>query len=300
MNIWEAYCKPGYYNVYFDILVIKGLKREDAEALKHQYTVYIQRLKNCRFASDLKKCITPESFKEKLKEIFTIKWKDNLKFVEMPKLFEDYLTFLETIQALYGDFISPEEKRRLIDPAMDLPITDLTSYELENIKDGKLVVLMNPMLLSFLKEFIEVDKLTPAKATSVCRTFYGDLLPDMEPEDYVSLLEFWWNKSRVLKKGGKYKQFKISFPDGSEEICSTTEGLKKIVMLYGFEECMKMKIVIQNNPFLVKYVPKGSEKIYGEIEPGKYFNLRGQTKDRLNVVRRINMHFGNKLTIELV
>lgn len=190
MNIWEAYCKPGYYNVYFDILVIKGLKREDVEALKHQYTVYIQRLKNCRFASDLKKCITPESFKEKLNEIFTIKWKDNLKFVEMPKLFEDYLTFLETIQALYGDFISPEEKRRLIDPAMDLPITDLTSYELENIKDGKLVVLMNPMLLSFLKEFIEVDKLTPAKATSVCRTFYGDLLPDMEPEDYVSLLEF--------------------------------------------------------------------------------------------------------------
>ena len=41
MNIGEAYCKPGYYNVYFDILVIKGLKREDAEALKHQYTVYI-------------------------------------------------------------------------------------------------------------------------------------------------------------------------------------------------------------------------------------------------------------------
>ena len=300
MNIWEAYCNPRYYNVYFDVLVAKGLKREDVESLKYQYTVYSQRIKNCRFASDLKRCVTPGSFKEKLVEIFTEKWKDNLKFVEMPKLFQDYMTFLDSIQALYNDFICPEEKHRLIKPDMDLPISCLTSYEMENIKDGKLVVLMNPMLLSYLKEFIEVDRLAPLKATSVCRTFYGNLLPEMESEDYFRLLEFWWNNSRVLKKGGKRKQFKICYPDGNEEICSTTEGLKKIVMLYGFEECMKMKIVVQNNPFLVKYVPKDLEKIYEEIEPGKYFNLRGQMKDRLNVVRRINMHFGNKLKIDIV
>ena len=300
MNIWEAYCKPDYYNVYFDVLVAKGMKREDAETLKHQYTVYIQRIKNCRFASDLKKCITPEAFKEKLKDIFTEKWKNNMKFVEMPGVFENYMLFLESIQALYNDFISIEEKHRLINFSQDLPIESLTSYELDYMKDGKLVVLMNPMLLSCLKEFIEVDKLAPAKATSVCRTFYGDLLPEMESKDYVSLLEFWWNKSHTVKKGGKHKQFKICFPDGTEDIYSTTEGMKKIVMYFGFEECLKMKIMIQNNPFIVKYVPKGLEKIYEEIELGKYINLRGQTKDRLNVIRRIIISFNSPLKIELV
>lgn len=300
MKIWEAYCKPDYYNVYFDVLVAKGMKREDAETLKHRYTVYIQRIKNCRFASDLKKCITPEAFKEKLREIFAEKWKNNLKFVEMPGIFENFMTFLESIQALYNDFISPEEKRRLINSNHDLPIENLTSYELDYMKDGKLVVLMNPLLLFYLKKFIEVDKLAPAKATSVCRTFYGDLLPEMESKDYASLLEFWWNKSRVVKKGGKHKQFKICFPDGTEEICSTTEGMKRIVMYFGFEECLKMKILIQNNPFMVKYVPKGLEKIYEEIEPGKFINIRGQTKDRLNAVRRIIMSFNSLLKIELV
>lgn len=300
MNIWKAYCTPAYYNVYFDVLVEMGMRREEAETLKHQFNVYIQRIKNCRFASDLKKCVTPETFKAKLKEIFTEKWENHLKYVDMPGHFENYLSFLGSIQAIHNDFISPEERRRLIDSNMDLPIESLTSYELDYMKDGKLVVLMNPMLLSYLKEYIEVDRLAPVKATSVCRAFYGDLLPEMESEDYVRLLEFWWNKSRVVKKGGKHTQFRICYPDGAEEICSTTDGMKKIVMYFGFEECLKMKIIVQNNPFLIKYVPKGSEKMYDEIEQGKYIILRGQTKDRLNVVRRINIHFGNKLKVELV
>ena len=108
MNIWKAYCNPSYYNVYFNILVATGINRETAEELKYQYTVYIQRLKNCRFASDLKKCTTPASFKEKLVEIFTVKWKNKMKFREMPILFENYLTFLDSMQALHNDFINPD------------------------------------------------------------------------------------------------------------------------------------------------------------------------------------------------
>ena len=43
MNIWEAYCKPAYYNVYFDVLEAKGMNRQEVETLKYQFNVYIQR-----------------------------------------------------------------------------------------------------------------------------------------------------------------------------------------------------------------------------------------------------------------
>lgn len=300
MNIWDAYCNPAYYNVFFNVLKAKGMKSEDAEKLKYQYTTYIRRFKECPLASDLKKCTTPDSFREKLNEVFTVKWKNNMLFTDMPRIYGDYLIFLESMQALHNDFISPEEKKRLIGSNMDFPIPSLTPYELNYLKDGKLVALMNPLLLSILREFIEEEGIAPHRVTLTCLSFYGDLLPEMESQDYAKLLKKLWHTNRKVKKGGEHNQFKITYPDGQVKTLSTTQALKDIVMYFGFSECAKLKIMLQGKPLLVKNVLRGQEGIYEEIDSGKFMNNRGQTQDRLNIIRRINIHFGQKLKIELV
>lgn len=300
MNIWEAYCKPAYYNVYFNVLVAKGMSRDEAEKLKYQFGAYLQRLKGGCFAAELKKCTSPEDFRKILTDIFTVRWKDRLKFTEMPMIFDDYLFFLDSMQALHNDYISPEEKQRLIDPYMDYPIAKLTAYEEKYMINGKLVALMNPMLLSILKDFIETERLAPKRASSVCQTFYGELLPNMDSEDFANLIASTWNDSRVVKKGGKHRQFKIVYPSGEEQLLSTFEAMKRVVEFYGFDVCMNLKVLVRNTPFLVKRLPYGLEKSYEEIEEGKYINIIGNTKDRQKAVATINVLLGKKLKIELV
>ena len=300
MNIWEAYCKPAYYNVYFNVLVAKGMSRDEAEKLKYQFGVYLQRLKGGCFAAELKKCTSPESFRKILTDIFSVRWKDRLKFTEMPMIFDDYLFFLDSMQALHNDYISSEEKQRLIDPYMDYPIAKLTAYEEKYMINGKLVALMNPMLLSILKDFIETERLALKRASSVCQTFYGELLPNMESEDFANLIASTWNVSRVVKKGGKRRQFKIVYPSGEEQLLSTTDAMKRVVEFYGFDVCMNLKVLVRNTPFLSKRIPYGLEKSYEEIEEGKYINIIGNTKDRQKAVATINVLLGKKLKIELV
>ena len=300
MNIWEAYCKPAFYNIYFDTLVAKGMSRESAENLKRQYCTYLQRIKGTRFAKELKLCSTQEEFKEKLHEIFYDKWCDKVKYKEMPYHYEAYLSFLDSMQALHNDFINESEKKRLIDPNPEIPINCLTSYEMDYLKDGKLVALMNPQLLSFLKEYIEEEKLKLKRAMLICETFYGDLLPKMELKDYRSLIDNLWNSSRNVKKGGKHQKFKIVFPDGHEEILSTTDGMKRVILFYGINEVKNRKAIVRGEPFIVTYIPIGKEKQYEEMLPNTFVCITGNTIDRLKVLKSINIGLGNKLKIEIV
>lgn len=300
MNIWEAYCNPAYYNVYFDTLVAKGISRKHVITLKEQYQIYLRRIKDTIFAGQLEQCSTPDTFREKLHEIFYVKWCGKVKYEEMPYHFEAYLSFLDSMQALHNDFINESEKKRLIDPNPEIPINCLTSYEMDYLKDGKLLALMNPQLLSILKEYIEEEKLDTKLAMLICEKFYGDLLPKMELEDYLSLINNLWNSSRNVKKGGKHQKFKIVFPDGHEEILSTTDGMKRVILFYGINEVKNRKAIVRGEPFIVTYIPVGKEKQYEEMLPNTFVCITGNTIDRLKVLKSINIGLGNKLKIEIV
>ena len=299
MNIWDAYCNPDYYNVYFEFLKAKGIKAEEVEELKEQFTTYIQRIKGTRFKMDLKKITTREGFLAKLDEIFNVKWEGHIKYQSMPHHYMRYLDFLDTMQVLHKDFINDEEKCRLINPDFDIPIAELTKYEEEYMVDGKLKALANPQLIYILKDFIDNSEMNPHKLTLVCEDFYGGLLPAMEPEDYRKLLEMHWYSSRGVKKGGKRNKIKVTFPDGCIELYSISDAVVQIVSFYGFEECFKFKPQIRSNPVLVKYIPYGQEKFYREMGPLQYFRFDGNYKDFLQALRMINIHFGSKLKIEL-
>ena len=299
MNIWKAYCTPGYYNVYFQFLKAKGMKAKEAEGLKEQFTAYIQRLKESCFKMDLEKITTREEFLAKLDEIFNVKWEGHIKYHSMPHHYMRYLDFLDTMQVLHKDFINEDEKRRLIDPNFDVPLAKLTKYEEEYMVDGKLVALANPQLIYILKDFIDNSEMNPHRLTLVCEDFYGDLLPAMEAEDYRKLLEMHWYSSRRVRRGGQRNKIQLTFPDGRVEQYSISDAVVQVVSFYGFEECFKFKPQIRGNSVLVKYIPFGQEKFYREMGPSQYFRFDGNYRDFYNVLQMINMHFGKKLKIEL-
>lgn len=201
MNIWEAYCTPAYYNIYFDLLVTKGMKREESEKVKQLYNAYLQRIKETRFAQDLKAIDNKNIFLAKLHEIFEIKWRNNLKYKEIAVYFYNYLKFLDSIQAMHNNYINDDEEKRIRLMA-ECGIKALTEYETEHLINGKLVAIMNPGLLALLREYIEDEHLAPSKATIICKNFYRGLL-DMQSKDYAVLIKQLWSPSRQVKKRRK-------------------------------------------------------------------------------------------------
>ena len=196
--------------------------------------------------------------------------------------------------------INDVERKRLVDDDIEIPIAELSHYETDYMINGKLIALMNPHLLSFLKEFIEKDRTQPRKAAGLCINFYGTLLPAMKISDYVTLITYLWPYSRKVKSGGKKNKMKVSFPDGTSEVYTIFEGLKAIVLFYGEENVRQKKLKIRQDDFIVTHLPYGKENVYEEISSGYYMNVNGNTKDRMNICNTINAMFGRKITFGLI
>ena len=300
MNIWLAYCNKDYYNIYFDIMVAKGMSRNDVETIKSRYQYYIQRIKESPAKIELEECTNTAQFSKCIHELFEDTWANYLKYKDIVPYFYDYLPFLDSMQALHDDYINEDEKKRLVGGDLEIPIPKLTHYETDYMQGGKLIALMNPQLLSFLKEFIEEDGRQPKRSAGLCVNFYGSLLPSMQISDYVKLITYLWPQSKRVKKGGKKNKLKITFPDNNIKIYSIFEGMKDVVLFYGEENIRQKKLRIRHDELIVKHIPFGKENQYEEISSGYFLNTNGNTKDRQNVCNTINALFGKKLTFELV
>jgi hypothetical protein len=298
MNIWEAYCDSGLYNVYFDLLVAKGFGREDAESLKNKYCVYLQRIKNTAFANELKGLKTIAEFKSKLVDIFENKWRDhiNVRYEDVIPHYYKYLVFLDSMQALYDDYIDEGEKVRLLRNNSD---NKLTVYETEYMVDGKLVALMNPQLLNILRDYIVNRGISPRRVSIVCQNFYDGIL-DMSSAEYADLVKKIWNPGRGIRKGGGRNKIGILYPDGLYAEFGTQDALREVISYYGFNDVYKKKFQIRGEDLLVKYVTVGKDKLYNEIGEGMYMLLSGNAKDRLNAARMINHLCGERLKIEMI
>ena len=295
MNIWEAYCNHGFYNIYFDLLVAKGMEKESAENLKALYFAYLQRIKGTVFAQELQAIDDPDVFLEKLHDIFEVKWKDNLKYKELPPHFYRYMKFLESMEALHNKYFNEVERERIEAKATN-GVRALTEYEREYMRSGKLVALMNPGLLKILHKLIVEERMAPNRTALVCRKFYGNLL-DMSPAEYAALIDNLWSPARRVRMGGRRNKFCITYPNGEAETLATMDALKKIVLFYGFEDVRKKRLLIRETALLAKYVPVGQESVYEKIGESMYILNIGNTKDRMNVARTINKMMGGELKI---
>ena len=299
MNIWEAYCKPAYYNRYFNI-VTKRLNKDIASVLKSHYQGYLQRIKEAPLlAEELKQINNTTDFLCKLKEIFEQKWDKHLKYTEIPFHFYSYLSFIDSIQAIYNDYIDKQSQETLLQSDKSIREGVLSHYEIDFLIDGKLIALMNPKLLSILRSQIIENRMKPIRGAQICVNFYGNLLPDMELKDYSVLISEIWNEERRVLVGRR-NSFKITYPTGEECILLTLDGLREIVHFYTFERVLKLKLEIRQNPFLVNRLPFGvKENLYIEIGENEYINTNGNVKDRQNIANTINVILGKHLKIEL-
>ena len=76
--------------------------------------------------------------------------------------------------------------------------------------------------------------------------------------------------------------------------------MKRVILFYGIEEVRSKKFSIRNEDFIVKNIPVGKEAKYEIIEGTAGVCITGDSKDRMNVLRAINISLGNKLKIEWI
>ena len=231
--------------------------------------------------------------------MFNNTWKNHFKYPEIQKHFYFYLDFLDSIQALHGDFFNEEEKKRLIGTKQDFPLKKLTKYENDFIINGKLVALMNPHLLYYLKGYVEDRNYSSIQAAKICQNFYGDLLPNMDLSDYTKLINYLWPNKKSARKGKIQKKLKIIYPDGSSEILPQREGFIKYIGFYGFKEVLKKNLKIKGEQLLLTRIGE-LEQNYQKVDDGMYIYIRGGQKERTGVMKVINAMMGRKLKFDFV
>lgn len=300
MNIWEAYCESNHYSVYFDIVRRQLGNKKQAENLKSQFQVYLQRIKETAFAQELSAINDRLEFKNKLEDIFFNKWSGHMKYAEMPYYFIKYLDFLTSREVIHNDFINEKEKRHIVNLGREVLDGILTPYETECMKDGKLFALMNPHLLYYLRTSVIDNRANPITAAQICENFYRNLLPAMTLEDYQNLVKKIWHYGGRVRAAGRNNYLQITFLDQSVQTLSVSDGLKKIIEYYTFEQVRQLGIMIRGRRLLLNYTPIADKDLYEEIGRNQFIERTGNATDKYNIAMSINRQLGENLQIKLV
>lgn len=302
ITIWEILYNGSWRSGYRRILNAKGLSAKEVEKILYQMGVYINRLR-LTFAPELERINDLQQFKDKIDEIFTIKWKNYVKdsYIGMYEHFVAYLNIIDTLEAIHGDFFSNKGKERLIN-GEKIEAEELGRYEVPYIEDDKLKVLMNPFLLYSIKRRMDSKNMSLTEASSFCYSYYMHFLPEMKTKDYSKLLKQIWNYGGRAKSGSKSKRFTITFKDGKQEKLQGVEALKRIIDYFGIKQVFNRKLQVAGHPLLIKkglYVSPDEDARYEDYDNVfKVFN-QSKFKDLYNIINTMNHLFGNKLKVEI-
>lgn len=304
MTIWEAFCSPVWRAGYKVQLAAMGKSVVEIDDILSKFQSYIANMKTGHFATALNNAATREDFEMQLHEIFDVKWANYIpdKYRDIPGYFYDYLKYLDSAQAIWGEYFNDEEKT-LYDVVdyPEMPVEKLTDYETRFLNtNGKLTCLRNPILLSTIRKGMKNGVIDVAAAARTCKLYYGSLLPGMKISDYKSLLGTIWVRTNEVRRGNGDHKLSVVYPDGTEKVNRVHESLVDVCMFYGPEVVKSKRIMIRNMDLLVKYIPLGQEKEYKELCDGWYINVVGDFKSKYNVIRNINMLLGERLKITTV
>lgn len=304
MTIWEAFCSPVWRAGYKVQLAAMGKSVVEIDDILSKFQSYIANMKTGHFATALNNAATREDFEMQLHEIFDVKWANYIpdKYRDIPGYFYDYLKYLDSAQAIWGEYFNDEEKT-LYDVVdyPEMPVEKLTDYETRFLNsNGKLTCLRNPILLSTIRKGMKNGVIDFAAAARTCKLYYGSLLPDMKISDYKSLLGSIWERTNEVRRGNGTHKVSITYPDENEAIYSIQETLTKVVEFYGPESVKDKKIKIRDLDLLVRHLPINKEKEYREFAEGWYINVVGDFKTKLNVIRYINILLGERLKLTVI
>lgn len=265
-----------------------------------KFGVYINRIKDCAVIDDLYTIQTRKEFGLKLDWIFNTLWKDNIQdnYSDMFDHFMEYLKFLDSLQAIKGEFFNEEEEKKLNIIMPTVPIIALTEYELSYLKNGKLTILSNPALLSWLRNSLKTGLVQMAVLPNLCKKFYGDLLPNMKPADYSKLIETIWTPGGINRGVRRNNQFTIIYPDSTEQTLGSLDTLKAVILYYGLDVVYSKRLSFRNHDLLAKTMQLEKDK-YEPIDSVYLVLKTGNLRDRYTMINLVNRICGEKLHIEL-
>lgn len=302
VTIWRILTDSKWRSGYRRILNAQGYTVRATEEILQRMTMYVIRLKDSPFAIGLKRTNDLQQFKDKLDEIFNVKWKGYIQsnYADMYGHFMAYLGNIEVLEATHGEFYNEEEKSRLIKGEKG-EATELTNYEQNYIRDGKLKALMNPYLLYSIKRRIDNGTMTITEASRFCYSYYMKFLPDMNTNDYSALIKEIWFSDASIKSGSCAKRLSITFPDGSVEKTKGVEAIKQTVKFYGADSAYAKKLKIAGHILLAKRGIHNEERSkYEDLNEHYIVFKQGKFKDVYNVINALNCMLGKKLKIEIV
>lgn len=285
-------------------LAALGKDAVEIDGILSQFQVYISKLKVGHFATELNSIGDRETFMEKLHEIFEVTWANYIPdhYRDLPEHFYDYLKYLDSAQAIWGEYFNDDEKSKYdLDDYPDMPIAELTEYETRFLNsEGKLTCLRNPILLCTIRKAMNNGVIDLAKSARTCKLFYGSLLPNMKISDFKELLGNIWERTNVVRRGNGTHKIALIYPDGTEATNNIQDTLAKVVLFYGPEAVYDKKVKLRNTDVVVRNIPLGREKTYKVLCEGWYIIAIGDFKTMLNTMRCINMILGERLKIAVV
>lgn len=299
MTIWEAFCDSNIRTGYSKTLVAKGETPTYANDVKEKFSTYLNRLKI--FNKQLNECSSKEEIKTTFEDIFYNKWQNHIidRYKDMPGHFFSLLDYLDVVQAISGNYFTEDAKNR-IEGDIQFPLEKLTDFELLYIKNGKLTALLNPQLLFLMRKSIITDVVKVKEVSLLCKSFYGNLLPDMKPSDYSVFIKKIWTPGKKVKKNSNHSKVHLVYKDGKEEILGVMDSLMKLVQLIGPQKVLEYPIQLRGEPLVVRNIPYGKDKLFLKIpDTSLYLNNSGATKERISVMNIICKHFGTGIVARL-
>lgn len=299
MTIWGAYNNSDWLNGFKLVLKAEGLSTTLANRYMLQFTHYVNRINSGTYWNRVVSLTSYEDMARQIDLIFNVEWKDQRdpKYQHVPGLMIKYLTYLDTAQAFYNEYFTDEFKMRLENPVSKL--TELSEYELNYIKDGKLTILINPNLIVLLRKYIDDGSIKVKNASMLCKMFYGELLPEMTESDYQALIEQKWKSHGAKRAQGRRDLFKLTYKDGHVEEMGQKDCLVYLVETIGPEAIMKKRLQHNGEDIIAKRSPIGQESLFSQLNSGFYLNLKGNSKAKLKTANLLSMMFnlGIKITL---
>lgn len=283
MKILEAYYDIKIRKDMKRYMLAEGKKLSEIDKLYRQFGTYLSRLKFIAFYDTLLNSKSEIEFRENLDILFDKLWVNHMEYVDMPDYFRRYLSYLHSASAL-----DPNLKIEGLQPPEDLfciPGSDVTEYAKPYIKDGKLQIIANPLLIKILLPFRKDWPETADASVNRTKAFYGDLLPDMTDDDWKTLIEELLKPKSIRKAKATARNIEFKFPDGHKIVMGGNQAMEKAANDVGFAKLLTMNVLHKGDKIVTRHFDPRYENSYKNLGDGMWLNNKGTVNEKVKTIR---------------
>lgn len=297
MKILEAYYNLKLRTGMKKYLLAENKSLSEIDRLYRQFGTYLSRLKGVKLYNDLLNCSSETDFRTMLKVIFKEKWAGHMQYEEMPTYFERYLDYLHSACAL--DPTLEIEGLEMPADLFCLPGSDVTEYAKPYVRDGKLSIIANPLLIKKLTPYIKIKNVDMQGAIETARSFYGSLLEDMTDKDWESLIEEIASPKKQRKAKATARNVEIIGEDGQKSILGGNKAMEHIVREVGPQKFLSMNVQHKGDRIVTRTPDPRYPTYYVKLDDGLWLNVKGSVAEKVKTLRLLTMLLHLPYTVTL-